>query len=93
MLRLEANLDEINKIKAMAGGNPIVMLSIKARISIEDQGLKLLRLVGQPLVITLEGRQLDMFESVGDADQEEEPDRPGLSGDRLVPVGLRHGGR
>lgn len=71
MLKLEANLDEINKIKAMAGGDPIVMLSIKARISVEDQGLKLLRLVGQPITIVLEGRQMDMFADSGEEDDAE----------------------
>lgn len=74
MLKLEANIDEY-KLKAMAGGDPQVMITIKGRINVERDGEKMLRLLGQPCSITFVGHQLEMvLEEPETADDQEEPE-------------------
>ncbi|RJQ04852.1 MAG: hypothetical protein C4551_10255 [Bacillota bacterium] len=89
MLRLEANLDEY-KLKAMSGGDPMATITVKARVDTKRQGIALLRLLGQPVTITIEGRQMEMFPEMDEPtedDQEpldEDPIPAFVAGDRVA---------
>jgi len=71
MLKLEANLDEYKK-KAMAGGDPMATITVRARVPKGKQSMELDELLGQPVIITFQGRQIGLFDSLEAVSEEEE---------------------